>query len=233
MEEIDLMELINIFWNKKVFIILVTIIFIIAGVIYTLAFTTPMYSSSTTLVLAMSSESDDSNSITTTDITLNSNLVSTYSQIIESNEVLREVISNLKIDEDEEVLRKSIDVSSVEDTEVIEITVSHESAVYAARIANEIANVFSNKVQEIYNINNVYVLDEAEIENEPSNINHIRDVLIFAIAGILLSMVYVFITSILDNTIKTEDDIEKGYNIHVLVSIPDIENFDAQRGGRR
>lgn len=233
MEEIDLMELINIFWNKKVLIILVTIIFIIAGVIYTLAFTTPMYSSSTTLVLAMSSESDDSNSITTTDITLNSNLVSTYSQIIESNEVLREVISNLKIDENEENLRKNIDVSSVEDTEVIEITVSHESAVYAARIANEIASVFSDKVQEIYNINNVYVLDEAEIENEPSNINHIRDVLIFAIAGILLSMVYVFIASLLDNTIKTEDDIEKGYNIHVLVSIPDIENFDAQRGGRR
>lgn len=233
MEEIDLMELINIFWNKKVLIILVTIIFIIAGVIYTLAFTTPMYSSSTTLVLAMSSESDDSNSITTTDITLNSNLVSTYSQIIESNEVLREVISNLKIDENEENLRNNIDVSSVEDTEVIEITVSHESAVYAARIANEIASVFSDKVQEIYNINNVYVLDEAEIENEPSNINHIRDVLIFAIAGILLSMVYVFIASLLDNTIKTEDDIEKGYNIHVLVSIPDIENFDAQRGGRR
>ena len=233
MEEIDLMELINIFWNKKVFIILVTIIFIIAGVIYTLAFTTPMYSSSTTLVLAMSSESDDSNSITTTDITLNSNLVSTYSQIIESNEVLREVISNLKIDENEENLRSNIDVSSVEDTEVIEITVSHESAVYAARIANEIASVFSDKVQEIYNINNVYVLDEAEIENEPSNINHIRDVLIFAIAGVLLSMVYVFIASLLDNTIKSEDDIEKGYNIHVLVSIPDIETFDAQRGGRR
>ena len=233
MEEIDLMELFNIFWNKKILIILVTIIFIIIGTIYSFAFTTPMYSSSTTLVLAMSTENDTTNSITTTDITLNSNLVSTYSQIIESNEVLRTVISNLEIDESEENLKKNIDVSAVEDTEVIEITVTHESAVYAKKIANEIANVFSEKVQEIYNINNVYILDQAETESEPSNINHAKDILIFALIGLILSVAYVFILSLLDNTIKTEEDIEKGYNIHVLVSIPNIESFELQKGGKR
>ena len=234
MEEIDLKELISVFWNKKILIISVTIIFIVIGAIYTFAFKTPMYSSSTTLVLAMSetTSSETTNSITSTDVNLNSSLVSTYSKIVESNEVLREVISNLGIDESEESLKDNIDVSAVDDTEIIEITVSHENAVYAAKIANEIASVFSEKVNEIYNINNVYVLDEAEVENSPSNINHAKDIIIFALAGFVLAAVYVFILNLLDDTVKTPEEIEKIYDLYVLVSIPDIESFETKKGGK-
>lgn len=234
MEEIDLKELISVFWNKKILIISVTIIFIVIGAIYTFAFKTPMYSSSTTLVLAMSetTSSETTNSITSTDVNLNSSLVSTYSKIVESNEVLREVISNLGIDESEESLKDNIDVSAVDDTEIIEITVSHENAVYAAKIANEIASVFSEKVNEIYNINNVYVLDEAEVENSPSNINHAKDIIVFALIGVVLAFVYVFILNLLDDTVKTPEEIEKIYDLYVLVSIPDIESFETKKGGK-
>lgn len=235
MEEIDLRELFNIFWNKKFQILVITIIFVIIGAVYTIGFKTPMYNSSTSLVLAMSETTEDSstNSITTTDITLNSKLVSTYSELVKSKNVLREVISNLGIEEDEDTLRNNVNVSSVEDTELIEITVSHENAVYAAKIANEIAKVFSNKVNEIYKINNVYILDEAEVEDVPSNINYVKDIVIFAIIGMVVAFAYVFVLSLLDNTIKTEEEIEKAYGIHVLVSIPKIENFDNEKGGKK
>ena len=235
MEEIDLKELFNIFWNKKILILSVTIIFMVVGAVYSFAFKTPMYSSSTTLVLAMSETTvgEETNSITTTDITLNSSLVSTYSKIVESNDVLREVISNLGIDESEESLKNNIDVSAVDDTEIIEITVSHENAVYAAKIANEIASVFSEKVNEIYNINNVYTLDAAEIENEPSNINHVKDIIIFAFVGFVLAMLYVFILNLLDDTVKSPEEIEKEYGLYVLVSIPDIETFEIEKGGKK
>ena len=236
MEEIDLKELFDIFWNKKILILSVVVIFAVIGAVYSFAFKTPMYSSSTTLVLAMSettTSSEETNSITTTDMTLNSSLVSTYSKIVESNDVLREVISNLGIDESEETLRNNIDVSAVDDTEIIEITVSHENAVYAAKIANEIANVFSEKVNEIYNINNVYILDEAEIENSPSNVNHLKDMIIFALVGLILAMLYVFVLNLLDDTVKSPEEIEKEYGLYVLVSIPDIESFDVKKGGTR
>ena len=166
MEDIDLKELFMIFWNKKIQIILFIILFAIIGGIYTIGFIKPMYTASTTLVLATSSgenTQDATNSITTTDVTLNSKLVSTYSELVKSKKVLRKVISNLNIDVKEESLRKNITVSSVKDTELIEITVSNEEPIYATQIANEIANVFSEEVNDIYNINNIHVVDTAEV----------------------------------------------------------------------
>ena len=237
MEEIDLKELFEIFWAKKLQILLVVIIFIVMGVVYTLGFTTPKYSSSTTLVLAMSEtkETNDTlnNSITTTDVTLNAKLVPTYSELVKSKNILREVISNLNIDEDENTLKKDISVTSVKDTEVIKITVSHENALYAAKIANEIAKVFSEKINEIYKINNIYIVDEAEVSETPSNINHTKDVLIFAFIGLILSLAYTFVLNMLDTSIKTPEEIEKNYDIPVLAAIPSIESFENEKGGKK
>lgn len=237
MEEIDLKELFNIFWSKKLQIILVVIAFMVIGAVYTIGLKTPMYSSSATMVLAMSEANeknkDGENAITTTDITLNSKLVSTYSELIRSKKVLNQVITNLGIDENADVLRGKVKVSSVEDTEVIKITVTHENPTYAAKIANEITKVFSKEVNTLYKINNVYIVDEAEVRNSPSNINHTKDVILFAMVGLVLSAAYVFILNMLDNTIKSTEDIEKGFNIPVLATIPNIENFDNEKGGKK
>ena len=235
MEELDLKELFNIFWSKKVYIILIVLIFIAIGVIYTVGFTTPKYTSSTTLLLAGSENSEETtNSITTTDVTLNSKLVSTYSVLVRSKDVLSQVISNLGIDVSWENLRNNVSVSTVEDTEVIEISVSNENAQYSANIANEIAKVFSEKVSEIYNINNVHVVDEAEVESTPSNINHKRDIVIFAFIGLVVSVIYVLIANMLDTTVKTAEDIEKDFKLPVLASIPVYENaIQKRKGGRK
>ena len=235
MEELDLKELFSIFWNKKAQIILLTLIFMVIGIIYTVGFTTPMYSSSTTLVLASSgnTETNTNTTITATDITVNSKLVSTYSELVKSKNILRQVISNLGIHVNENNLRNNVAVNSVKNTELIEITVKSENANYAAQIANEIAKVFMEKVKEIYNINNVQVVDEAEVSTVPSNINHTKDVVLFAFVGLVIAVAYVLIANMLDTTIKSAEDVEKGFGIPVLVSIPMIENFENERGGRR
>ena len=219
MEEIDLREVFNIFWSKRIQILLLVLIFIIIGIIYTLGFKTPMYSSSTTL-------------ITTTDITLNSQLVSTYSEVVKSNSVLRSVVANLNIDEEE--VRKNVTVTSVKDTELIKITVTNTNPAYATKIANEIAKVFTEKVKDIYKLDNVYVLDEAEVSEEPSNINHQKDVVFFAFIGIGVAIMYVIILSMLDTTIKTAEDIEKEFKLPVLVTIPLCETaLQKGKGGRK
>ena len=236
MEELDLKELFNIFWSKKVQIILIVLIFIALGVIYTVGFTTPMYTSSTTLLLAGSESGGEetANSITTTDITLNSKLVSTYSVLVRSKDVLSQVISNLGMDISWESLRNNVKVSSVEDTEVIEISVTTNNAENSANIANEIAKVFTEKVAEIYNINNVHVVDEAEPENTLSNINHEKDVIIFAFIGLVVAVIYVLVANMLDTTVKTAEDIEKEFKLPVLASIPLYENaIQKRKGGKR
>lgn len=235
MEEIDLKELFKVFWNKKIQIILIVAIFIVLGVIYTIGFVKPKYSSSTTLLLASSNKNAATDTtITASDMTVNSKLVSTYSTLIKSKNILGTVISNLNIDIDEEILRKNITVSAVKDTEVIEISVTNEDAKVAAKIANEIAKVFIAKVkEEFYKIENVHVVDVAEVEEEPSNINHEKDVIIFAAIGVVVSVAYVFITYMLDTTIKTAEEIESMFQLPVIASIPIYEeNLQKTRKGR-
>ena len=236
MEDIDLKELFMIFWNKKIQIILLVILFAIIGAIYTIGVITPMYTSSTTLVLATSgseNKQDTTNSITTTDVTLNSKLVSTYSELVKSKKVLRKVISNLNIDVEEEELRKNITVSSVKDTELIEITVANKNPKYSAQIANEIAKVFSEEVNEIYNINNIHVVDEAEIAENPSNINISKNVILFTFVGIVISIAYVLVANMLDTTVKSAEEIEKNYGIPVIAAIPLMESFESEKGGKK
>lgn len=234
MEEIDLKQLFNIFWSKKTQIILIILIFMTIGFIYTIQFTKPMYSSSTTLVLTTSGDdkSNTNSTITTTDITINSKLVSTYSELVKSKNILREVNLNLGIEIDENSLRDNIVVKSVSNTELIEITVENENPDNAAQIANEIARVFTEKVKDIYNINNVQIVDEAEPSSVPSNINHIRDIAMFSCIGIVIVIVYVIIVNMLDTTIKTAEDIEVIYDIPVLASIPAIKKLET-KGSRR
>ena len=238
MEELDLKELFTIFWNKKEQIILIVLIFIVIGVIYTVGFTTPKYSASTSLILAGTENKGgtSTNTITATDVTLNSKLVSTYSELVSSKSVVRQVITNLGLNNvSEDSLKKSVSVSSVKDTEVIKITVSMESPQLAAKVANEMAKVFTEKVAEFYNINNVHVLDEAEVPTTPSNINHKKDVLIFAFIGLVISTIYVLVANMLDTTIKTAEEVEKEYKLPVLASIPlyNAEQQKSKKGGRR
>lgn len=221
MEEIDLVEIFKIFWRRKIQIILIILIFMCLGYIYTTNYVTPIYSASTTLVLTSSNNKNNTtNSITATDIVVNSKLVDTYSELIKSKNVLEEVISNLGMNIKVEKLKNSITVSSVEDTELIEIKVKNIEPENTAKIANEVAKVFIKRIAEFYNINNVQIVDEAQIPTSPSNINHKKDILIFGLIGALIAIVYVVIENMLDTTIKSADELEKMCKYPVLASIP-------------
>ena len=235
MEELDLKELFNMFWSKKLLIILSIVVFAIIGAVYTIGFVTPVYESYTTILLAKGENEEaqtaiSESAITTTDITLNSKLVSTYSELVKSKDVIRKVISNLNMNLNEATVRRNISVSSYKDTEMIKISVTDENPKYAAAIANEIVKVFADRVEQYYNINNVYVVDEAEVSTSPSNINHIKDIAIFAFVGLVIAAAYIFIANMLDTTIKTADEAEKICGAPVLASIT-LQDFE--EGGKR
>ena len=231
MEELDLKQLFKIFWNKRLHIISIVIIFLIIGSIYTFAFVKPKYKAYTTLVLAQSdimgkTASEEAGlaaqGITQSDLTLNQKLVPTYSELVKTKNVLREVINKLKLDVDEDELRKNVTVNLVEDTELIKITVTNTNALDAKNIANEIARIFSERVTEIYNISNIYVVDEAEEAEEPYNISHGRDLLIFMAAGLVVAIIYVLVFNLFDTTVKSAEEVEKELEISGLASIPEL-----------
>lgn len=236
MEELNLKQLINIIWNGKKYIIITIILSVLLGIGYSYFLVTPKYESSTTLVLAKAEEkvsNEISTGITQTDLNLNKNLVSTYRELIRSKTVIRQVMDNLKItDLKENTLKNNISVSSVKDTELIEITVRDEKPERATNIANEIAKVFTVQVAEIYNINNVHVIDKAELNNVPYNVHHTKDIAVIALIGAILSIVCIIILSLLDTTVKTQEDIEKVTGMIILAEIPEI-SFDLKVGGKR
>lgn len=236
MEELNLKQLINIIWNGKKYIIITIILSVLLGIGYSYFLVTPKYESSTTLVLAKAEEkvsNEISTGITQTDLNLNKNLVSTYRELIRSKTVIRQVMDNLKItDLKENTLRNNVSVSSVKDTELIEITVRDENPERATNIANEIAKVFTVQVAEIYNINNVHVIDKAELNNVPYNVHHTKDIAVIALIGAILSIVCIIILSLLDTTVKTQEDIEKVTGMIILAEIPEI-SFDLKVGGKR
>lgn len=226
-EEIDLKELFNVFWRKKLIIILITLILGGLGAYYTYNYTTPRYKSSTTLLLVQNysgETTDETNEITQTDITLNQKLVSTYSKLVKSKTVIKQVLENLDMNENLETdLEKNIQVKAVEDTQVIEITYSNEDAMTAYKIANELSNVFCDKVADIYNINNIYIVDKAEVPEIPYNINHIKDIILFAFVGALISCTGVFVSSLFDTTVKVAADVEKNTGLPVLAQVPELK----------
>lgn len=226
MEELDLKELLSVFLKNKLIILLIVIVTTILGSIYSFYLVTPKYEASTTLILGRINNSTSETKTSTTDqitqseISINSNLVSTYSELIKSRTLIQKVIDNLKLNLTESSVRNSISVSRISDTELIEITVKNEDGELASKIANEIAKVFSSKVEEVYNISNVYIIDKAIASNTPYNINHVKDIVIAIFIGVVISGIYVLIYHLLDNTIKSETQIEKNIGLKNLINIP-------------
>ena len=238
MEELDLKELLGIFWAKRAQIILLIAIFLVIGFIYSYVILTPEYQSVTSILLAKSNTTTSDGTtpaMTTSEITMNQQLVSTYSALVTSESVINQVISNLKIDKTVADLENNIKVTAQDDTEIIQIAVVDEDPEMARKIASEVANVFINKIaKEYYSMDNVYVVDEAKASEEPYNINHIKDLIIFAGIGFVISCVYVLIANMLDTTVKSKEDIEKKLGLTVLTEMPIYESsVKKAKGGRR
>ena len=220
MEELDIRDLISYFLSKSVQFFAIVAFVVMLGCLYAVFLQQPKYTSKTSIILTGFSNNETS-SITQSDLTVNSKLVSTYQQIVKSRRVLVQVIENLSLDYDTTTLAKMISVGSVKDTEIIEISVTDGEARKAYLIANEVAKVFGSEAKELYNLSNVSVLDLAEIEDYPSNFNITKQVILYVGAGVVLAFFILFIFYYFDTTLKSVSDVERRFNLTILGSVPD------------
>ena len=235
MEEIDIQEIFKRLWNSRRFILTTMIIFMIVAGVYSFVIQMPKYQSYTTIVLTKAGNTNDDNtSVTQTDVTMNQKLVGTYSEVVKSKTVLSQVISNLQIANlTESELRNNVTVTAIEDTEVIKIIVSNENPEYAAKIANEIGKVFSEKISDMYKINNVYTLDEAEVSYTPYNIKHVKYLVIAMVLGLVVACGIVIVRSLFDTTVKSAEEIEQALKIPVIAQLEYVDETMMRKGGRR
>ena len=223
MEEIDLKELFDFVKNKLGLLITITVGICLLGCVYGLLIQKPMYKSYTTIIL-----SGSDNQITQSELTLNKNLVDTYAEIVKSRRVLEQVIDELELDMTYEKLASKINVSAVNNTEIIKITVTDTNPIEAKNIANVTANFFSKEVVKLYKMNNVNVLDEANESNNPYNINIVKQIIIYFFIGLIIGAGILFIIFYFDRTIKSAEQVEQKIKLPILGS---VEEFS--RGGKK
>ena len=223
MEEINLKELFEYFVSKLPIIVIAALLTTLVGIAYGLWIQKPMYNSYTTIVLTRTdngSTTTDGTGITQSDILLNQNLVSTYREIIKSKRILNQVINNLDLNISTDELEKNISVTSEKDTEVIKISVNNSNPTDAKDIANEIERVFSNEIISIYNIKNITIIDYAEEDTTPYNINVPKQIILAFLIGFILACAVIFVTFYFDTTIKSSEEIENKLGLPVLGVVP-------------
>ena len=231
MEELNIKDVFEFFISKIRMIIFITLIVVLIGAIYSMFLKTPVYEANTRLVLTGVAEANKTavdGGTTLNDVNLNSKLVATYREIIKSKTLLKDVINTLNLDYTADTLAENISVSTVSDTEMIIITVKSTKPEETAKVANELARVFSEQIKEIYKIENISIIDKAEVPTMPSNINIAKQVVIYLLIGLVISFGIVFAMFYFDTTLKDASQVER-LGLTVLTSIPEKQ----EDGGKR
>jgi capsular polysaccharide biosynthesis protein len=218
MEEINLREFLLIVKKKLWVIALVTIFCTGTTGLISYYVLEPEYQTYTTLMIGR--PQDYNQEIEYNDVLLNQKLVSTYGEIAKSRIVANEFMANLGLSFTYDELDEKVNVTLVKDTEIIKISVKDKDGKVAAQIANEIATVFIKHVAKIMNIQNIQVIDSAEVPIRSSKPKPIINMMIASVLGILLSVVFVFIHEYFDNTVKTSADIEKNLGLPIIGVVP-------------
>lgn len=219
--QLDIMLLLRRIWEKKILIVLVTLLFTAASLAYSIFLATPKYSS-TTKVYVVNQKKDDK-AITTQDVQLGTLLVKDYKEIILSNKVMEEVAENIGTGISAKDLVKKISVEAPKDTRIISITVQDKDPQVASNIANEVKTISAEQIKEITKIEDVTTLEEAKPATTPSSPNIAKNGIIATALGFILAMAGTVLLELLDDRIKRAEDIEEVMNLVLLGVVPDTK----------
>jgi capsular polysaccharide biosynthesis protein len=222
-ETISLRELFETLKKRLALIIIITVIATATSGVVSYFFLTPIYQASTQILVNQSKSEQQMYNYN--EVQTNIQLINTYSVIIKSPAILELVIKELDLNQTVTELQEKIQVASEKDSQVATITVQDPDPQRAANIANTIASVFKKEIVKIMNVDNVTILSKAEVGDQPTPVKP-KPALNMAIAfvvGLMIGVGMAFLLEYLDNTMKTEQDIEKLLELPVLGVVSTID----------
>ncbi|MCM3788883.1 Wzz/FepE/Etk N-terminal domain-containing protein [Domibacillus indicus] len=221
-ETISLKELAQTLKKRLKLIILITIAAALISGIISYFVLTPIYQSSTQVLVNQAKT--EQQLYNPSEVQTNLQLISTYNVIMKSPAILEKVAQNLDLNLTPEQLSSKITVASEQDSQVVNVTVQDENPGLAADIANETARVFQEDIVKIMNVDNVSILAAAEVGENPSPVKPqpLLNIVIAMVVGLMAGIGLAFLLEYLDNTIKSEQDIEKTLGLPVLGGVTTI-----------
>jgi len=207
--------------RKRLWLITIMTAVIVATVgVVSFFFLTPIYQSSTQILV--NQKASETPYINQAEIRTNIELINTYNEIIKTPAILDLVKEELNLTES---LSNLITVGSSNNSQVMKITVEHTDPQMAVNIANTTANVFKEEIVKIMNVDNVSILSPAELPENPVPVkpNPMLNMAIGLVVGLMAGVGLAFLLEYLDNTIKSEQDIERLLELPVLGAIAEID----------
>ena len=209
-KEINVREWIRVLKKRFWIIAIFTVITFVCGLFYIKWFTTPLYQSSATIII----EAD-------------ADLRNTLQVIIRDSKVMEKVGQDLGLSISPENLAAKISVTSIDNSQVVNIGVVDSNPDQAAAIANTTAQVFKEEVPSIINFDNVHFLSEAKEDSTPINENHMKLMIMAIGMGVIAGIGIAFLLDTLDHSIRSTDDIENLIGIPVIGRISKIKRVKA------
>ena len=227
--EIDLRELF--FALKKRILIILAALVAGAGIagVYTEFMITPVYSATSTMLVL----TKETTLASLADLQIGSQLTGDYSILITSRSVLQQVIDDLGLDMDYRTLEANVSINNPQDTRILELTVTNSDPEMAKQIVDTLAEVSSDFIGEQMEIVGPKIIEEGEVPTVQTSPSLRRNVMIGALAGFVIAAGIIVLMTILNDTIKSEDDIEKYLGLPTLASIPDRKDYITGKSAKK
>lgn len=215
--EIDLGEIFHLILGKLGIIILSGLILGVVSIMGTMLFITPQYESTTKIMVLNKQNSD---TLTNADMQTSTQLTKDYAELIKSRTVLEGVIAQLNLDLSYGSLLGKLSVSTSTDSRIVTIKVSDPDPYTACEMANAIRDMAAQHIKNVMDIEAVNVVDSANIPSDKSSPSLAKNGMVGGMLGVILAMGIIILVYLTNDTVKTEEDVERYLGLSVLGSIP-------------
>lgn len=229
--ELELRDYFRIVMKRIRLILWLVVVLAVITAIFSYWFMKPVYESSTKLIV--NNAQDTSRAVDINSVNLDIRLVDTYKQIIKTAAITDKVAErNPQLGLTGEQINSMISVSSVSNTQVLTISARYSDYPTTVTIVNEVAKVFMEEIPSIMTVNNVSILNEAKLVENPAPVapNPILNIALSIIVALMLGVGLALLLEYLDDTIKDEHDVLQYVELPVLMAIPKVTEEDLQIG---
>ena len=214
--EIDLLELFYVLRKNLVVIILASLLGTAVFGAYSFFIAKPVYESTSKLYILSQSTSLTSFA----DIQISNSLAKDYEEMIFSRPVVMQVAQNLNLDYTYGELKSMMSVSNPADTRCLNIVCHSTDMQEAADIANEFATVAKRQISDIMDTDEPSIYENAIVNDNPIKPEKLKNMMIGFLLGFIIACGVIIVRYLLNDSLKSEDDIERFLGLNTLASIP-------------
>ena len=227
---IDLMELMYRLLAGWKLILCMALCGAIVSAVYTLYFITPLFRS-TAVIYVLSRDTI----LNVSELQLGSALTNDYIKVFDLWNVHEKVIEELDLHYSYSQIRNMLSVTNTSGTRMLDISVTSPDRDEAAQIANKYAEVVSEFIKEKMKTDPPTIMSPARPAANPFSPRKVRNIALGFVVGVLLAAAIITLRTLMDDKLKTVEDIRQYTGLITLAVVPieDDEDETKKKTARR